>query len=227
MRHLFLALLVFPATSAFAQNKDPDTGSPIYAEWQLLEYAANTKKCFKRQPDRLRNKLELRVTIGADGMIVGVPVVLSPIDSADFRADVKTALKNLWACQPYFVDPFRRVRRGFIQVFRFGYEEPPVNRSMSAAIQETFDKCWKPPPTGPTVWLKLTYERDGTLRQKLLVNPKKSEEYARAASTVLRQIEKCPPVQFPEDVDLSRSIDWPFPSSESTGASKRRSEMTF
>ena len=223
MRYLLLALLVFSTTSAFAQNKDPSTGAPIYTEWQLAEYSAHTKKCFLSQPGKLQHELALNVTIGSDGMVVGEPEVLSPIDSGDFRADVEIARNKLRQCQPYIVDPFKRVRRGFTQVFKFEREEP--NQSMSAAIKATFEKCWKRPRIGPTIWVSLLYKPDGTMKSPpSLINPEKTEEYLRAASDLLRQIEKCPPVQFPKEinVDPHRSINWSFQSYEGVNRSKSK-----
>ncbi|MBR1266476.1 hypothetical protein JQ629_03040 [Bradyrhizobium sp. AUGA SZCCT0222] len=222
MKYLLLAFLAVSATSAFAQTRNP-ADSLAYTEWQLTEYTAYTKKCFLKQPGKVRNKLALHVTIGSDGMIVGEPEVLSPIDTDDFRADVQIALKKLRGCQPYIVDPFRRVREGFTQVFKFEHEE--MHLSMTDAIRATFEKCWKRPRTGPTIWVKLSYKPDGTMASRPgLVNPDKSDAYSQAASELLRQLEKCPPVRFPKDVHVNpnRFIDWSFPSYQNAGVSRSK-----
>lgn len=90
-----------------------------YTPWQQAEYGAYTKKCLLRQKGSTRNRVELYATIGTDGMIVGDPEVTSPIDSEEFRRDVQTALKKLRQCQPFIVNPFRRVQTQFTQAFIF------------------------------------------------------------------------------------------------------------
>src|SRR5213595_1415737 len=116
MRFSLLALLLISASSAFAQTQL--NRFPPFTDWQIAEYSAYTKKCL-RESERVRNLVELSVTIGPDGMIIGDPEVLSPIDSDEFRKDVKAALENLHRCQPFIVDPFGRIRVRFKQVFRF------------------------------------------------------------------------------------------------------------
>ena len=203
------------ATSKPAVSSTP----PSFTAWQLSDFAAYTGKCFSRLKQPMRNKVALSATVGPDGRIVGDPEVLSPVDTDGFRADVRTAIKKLHRCEPYFVDPFAKVRVQFTQVFRFGFDQP--KETISSAIQANFRKCWKPSRTGPTIWLDLTYKRDGTYRgPPMLVNPEKSEEYSRAAAQVIRQITKCPPVKFPNGQFPEQGIKWQFPSQESANASR-------
>ena len=75
--------------------------------------------------------------------------------------------------------------------------------------------------TGPTVRVDLSYNSDGTYKRlPLLINPEQSEEYSRMAADVLQQINKCPPVKFPEDTHPWQSIDWQFQSDESARSSR-------
>ena len=104
--------------------------------------------------------VDLSVTVGLDGMIVGDPEVKNPIDNDGFRQDVKTALKKLRQCQPYIVDPFGRTRAQFTQVYRFAPEG--LEKDMNAAIQANFRKCWTALRTGPTISVNLNYKPDGT-----------------------------------------------------------------
>jgi hypothetical protein len=73
MRFSLLALLFILASSAFAQTKP--NRFPPFTDWQIAEYSAYTKKCL-RGSERVRNLVELSVTIGSDGMIIGDPEVL-------------------------------------------------------------------------------------------------------------------------------------------------------
>ena len=192
---------------------------PSFTAWQLSEFAAYTRKCFSHLKQPMRNKVALSASIGPDGRIVGDPEVLSPVDHDDFRADVRTAIRKLHRCEPYFVDPFAKIRVRSTQVFRFGFDE--LEETISSAIQANFRKCWTASRTGPTIWLNLTYKPDGTYGSPpMLVNPEKSEEYLRAATEVIRQINKCPPVKFPKGQLPKQSIKWQFPSSESVKASR-------
>ncbi|MGA2292503.1 hypothetical protein [Bradyrhizobium sp.] len=217
MRSLLLAFLFFSTTSAFAQSDPAEPQKTPFTAWQLEEYAAYTQKCFLRQREPMQHRLELSVTIGPDGMIIGDPEVVAPIDSDEFREDVRTAIKKLHQCQPFIVDPFGRVRVQFTQVFKFraGPEDP--GESMIAAIHANFRNCWTAARTGPTIWVNLSYKPDGTYASPpLLINPEKTAEYSRAAAQVMRQITKCPPVKFPKDKypDPEQSLRWQFPSHE-------------
>jgi hypothetical protein len=99
---------------------------PKFWPWQYAGFVAHTKKCFLRQKEKIRNRVELSATIGPDGMIVGNPEITSPRDGDAFRRDVRTALKKLQQCQPYIVDPFGRTRVRFTQKFKFQHEEADI-----------------------------------------------------------------------------------------------------
>lgn len=202
-----------------------------YTAWQQAEYIAHTQKCLRRQKVPMLNRVEFLVTIGVDGMMIGDPEIKNPIDNDEFRGDAKAALAQLRQCQPFIVDPFGRKRAEFTQVFAFDpqpkgtdREEKPKGadrQDASGAIQANFRKCWKASRTGPTIWVELKYNRDGTYRGlPMLLNPENTKEYARTAEHVLRQINKCPPVKFAKDKYPQQTLRWQFPSHESANASK-------
>jgi Protein of unknown function (DUF1194) len=199
----------------------PSAASP-FAAWQQAEFVAHTEKCFLRQREPIRNRVEVSVTIGPDGMVIGDPEIKDPIDNDEFRRDVKTALKKLHQCQPFIVDPFRRTRGRFTQVFKFAPERPDEN--LIAAIRAHFGKCWTASRTGPTVWILLSYEPDGTYAAPpYLIDPETTAEYSRTAAQVMRQITKCPPLKLPKDkYNLVQIFRWQFPSHESAKASKSK-----
>ena len=202
-----------------------------YTAWQQAEYTAHAQKCFRRQKVPILNWVELSVTIGLDGMIIGDPEIKNLIDNDEFRQDAKAAIAQLRQCQPFIVDPFGRTRAEFTQVFAFNpkpkeadREEKPKGadwRDMSAAIQSNFKKCWKASRTGPTIWVELKYKPDGTYRGlPTLLNSENTKEYSRTAEHVLQQINKCPPVKFPKDKYPQRTLRWQFPSHESANGSR-------
>ena len=202
-----------------------------YTAWQQAEYIAHAQKCLRRQKVPVLNRVELLVTIGVDGMIVGDPEIKNSIDNDEFRGDAKAALAQLRQCQPFIVDPFGRTRAEFTQVFAFNpkpkvtdREEMPKGadrQDASAAIQANFKKCWKASRTGPTIWVELKYNRDGTYRGlPMLLNSENTKEYSRTAEHVLRQINKCPPVKFAKDKYPQQPLRWQFPSHESANASR-------
>jgi hypothetical protein len=195
MRFSLLALLLISASSAFAQTKPKSF--PPFTDWQIAEYSAYTKKCL-RDSERVRNLVELSVTIGPDGMIIGEPEVVSPIDSDEFREDVKTALKRLHGCQPFIVDPFGRIRVQFKQAFRF--QPGGLDKEMIATIEEHFRRCWTPTRVVPTFIVELKYKPDGTYAESpRLLSPEITGEHSRIAAEVIRQITKCRPLKFPRD----------------------------
>ena len=97
--------------------------------WRHAEFAAYIRKCFLRHKEPIRSKVDVSVTFGPDGMIVGDPEIKDPIDSDAFRRDTRTALKKIRQCQPYIVDPFARTRTQLTQEFRFGRKAPEEGRS--------------------------------------------------------------------------------------------------
>jgi hypothetical protein len=195
--------------------------TPRFTAWQQAEFMAHTKKCFGRQREPIRNLVDLSVTVGLDGMIVGDPEVKNPIDNDGFRQDVKTALKKLRQCQPYIVDPFGRTRAQFTQVYRFAPEGS--EKDMSAAIQANFRKCWTALRTGPTISVNLNYKPDGTYASPpSLINPEKTPEYSRAAAELMQQIAKCPAVKFPKGHYPLQPLRWQFQSYQSAKASRSR-----
>jgi hypothetical protein len=195
MRFSLLALLLISASSAFAQTKP--NRFPPFTDWQIAEYTAYTQKCL-RASERVRNLVELSVTIGPDGMIIGDPEVVSPIDSDEFREDAKTALKTLHRCQPFIVDPFGRTRVRFKQVFRF--KPGGLDKEMIAAIEEHFRRCWTPTRVVQTFTVELKYKPDGTYAEPpRLLSLESTEEHSRITAQVIRQITKCQPLKFPRD----------------------------
>jgi hypothetical protein len=168
-----------------------------FTSWQHAEFVANTSKCLSRQGELIRSRFDLSVTVGPDGMIMGDPEVVAPIDSDEFRKDVGTAIGRLRQCQPFIVDPFGRVRIHFTQMFKFGAESS--DEDLKPAVVATLRKCYRSPRTGPVIWVSLTYKRDGTYNRSLMLfNAETTPEYTRTAADVVRQLMKCPPVQFPK-----------------------------
>ena len=179
-----------------------------------------TSECFERLRYKIKNPVDLSATIGPDGMIVGTPNFVSPVKIDDVRADVYAATRILRQCQPYVAYPTGGERRQVSHVFRFG-DAKLARESVAKAIKANFKRCWKPARTGPTVWISLDYKRDGTYRSKpMLINPRDTAEYSRAAASVTTQINKCPPVKFPKDVLPAQSIQWQFQSDESAESSR-------
>lgn len=220
MRLLLFALLASLTISAFSRNR-----ALAYTAWQMAEYSAHSKKCLLSQPGQVRHQIAIEATIGSDGMIEGEPKILSPADTDDFRADVEIALNKLRRCQPYIVDPFGHERSRFTEVFAFGQEPRQPRLSVTTAIESTLTKCWKRPRNGPTIWVRLSYSPDGIMQNPpMLVNPEKTEAYSRAASDLIQQLKKCPPVPFSKgtSVDSVRSVDWSFQSYERKDEQKRK-----
>lgn len=200
-----------------------------YTGWQVDEFRRSIQKCFSQQAGNLQGKVNLRATIAANGMIGGEPEVVDPVDSDDFRADVEVALKKLRSCQPYLVDPFGRVRHSIKQEFQFTHEKDQtsyaaISATINAALKANFQKCWTPLRKGPTIVVRFDYRQDGTYgRPPMLENPERSQRYAQAATELLGQINKCPPLKLPELAAkelAAHSVNWTFPSYESARADK-------
>src|SRR5262245_19992173 len=111
MIRLSLLVLLLSASVATAQTApaaQQSTAPPFYAtktrftptEFQLAEYAAHVKKCLGSQK-RIRNWVKLTLTIGPGGKISGEPEIFSPIDSDEFREDVKNVVEKIHQCEPY------------------------------------------------------------------------------------------------------------------------------
>ena len=201
-----------------------------YTAWQVDEFHRSIQKCFSQQAVNVQDKVKLRATIAANGMIDGEPEVVDPVDSDEFRADVEVALKQLRSCQPFIVDPFGRVRHSIKQEFRFTHEKDQtsyaaISTSINAALKANFQKCWTPLRRGPAIVVRFDYRQDGTYgRPPMLENPERTERYARAATELLGQINKCPPLKLPELAAkqlAAHSFNWTFPSYESARANKR------
>ena len=212
---------VWSKTSGTLPPRESSTSSG-YTAWQQAEYLAHTKKCLAGQTEPIRNWVELLVTIGPDGMVIGDPETKDPVDNDGFRQDVKTALKKLHQRQPFIVDPIKGNKTWFKQVFRFSPEKSHQEPTIAATIDAHFRKCWTASRTGPTIRLMLGYKLDGTYSSRpLLINPENTAAYSRAADEVIRQITKCPPLKFQKDkYEQVRNIRWQFPSHESASASR-------
>lgn len=181
-----------------------------------------TSECFERLKSGVKNPVDLSATIGPDGMIVGDPRPASPKKRDEVRADIDAATRILRQCQPYLVDLAGGERREVSHTFRFG-DAQLARDSIAEAIKANFKKCWKPARTGPTVLISLDYKPDGTYQGKpMLINPLNTPEYSRAAAAVTTQINKCPPVKFPQGVLPQPSIRWEFQSDESARTSRSR-----
>jgi TonB family protein len=201
-------------------NKRPEMRFAVRGDLVSQPEVSVTSKCFERLRYRIKNPVELSARIGPDGMIAGNPSFVSPINIDEVRADVSAAIRILRQCQPYVISPTDGRRREVTQVFKFG-DKKRASESIAEAIKANFKKCWKPPQSGPTVWLSLDYKPDGTYRRKpMLLNPDDTEQYSRAAAWVTTQINKCPPVKFPKDTRPEPSIRWQFESDESARNSR-------
>jgi len=215
MRFSLLALLLVSASSAFAQTKPPET-RPVpsyrfspFTEWQIAEFTAYTKKCL-RSVEKIRNRFRLIAKIGPDGMIIGDPEIETPIDSDEFREDVKTALAKLHQCQPFIVDPFGRIKQEITVPFDF--RPGGIDKEVTEAIWEHFRKCVKPTGIMPTIAVGLKYKPDGTYAEPpRLLNSGNSVGDSRMAAQVIRQMTKCPPLKFPQDKYYQvQSFKWEF-----------------
>jgi hypothetical protein len=98
----------------------------------------------------------------------------------------------------------------------------PDDRTIVAAMQAHFKKCWVASKTGPTIQVSFSFRPNGTYaRPPLLINPEQTAEYLSTAAEVMRQLKNCPPLKIPQDkYDQLRAFRWHFPSDESARTSK-------
>jgi hypothetical protein len=228
VRALLLTLLLVSASSTVAQTipveKQPFEPIPFLAPrrsqltaWQIAEWSAHVTKCV-RSYGPTRNSVTVSVTIGPDGMIIGDPEIASPIDSDEFREDVKNVVKKLHQCEPFIVDPFGRDKGPFTQPFNF----PPLgfDPEMLATVAEHFKKCWRRPKTGPDVTVELKYKPNGKFAElPHPLNQENTTAYSRAAAEVINQLSKCPPLAFAHDkYSQVQRFTWTFMTIESAAA---------
>jgi hypothetical protein len=184
---------------------------------QFAEWYAHVKKCLGSY-EPIRHPVSLSVTIGQDGMIAGDPEVASPIDDDEFRDDVKKVVKQLHQCEPLIVDPFGINKGPFKQPFNFLPRQ--LDGEVSATIREHFKKCYVRPETGPDVKVELKYRSDGTYAEPPNpLSPESTEAYSKAAASVIDQLSKCPPLEFPQDkYSQVQRFTWKFSTVESAAA---------
>jgi hypothetical protein len=220
IRFLLLVILLSSTSSVFAQTK-PDPFKPIrglgLTPWQIAEWSAHVKKCV-RDYGPTRNSITVSLTISRDGMITGDPVIESPIDSDEFREDAKKVVNKLHQCEPFIIDPFGRSKGPFIQPFHF----PPMefDPEMLATVQKHFKKCWTRPKKGPDVTVDLKYKPNGTFTEPPRpLNQKNTAAYSQAADEVIKQLSRCPPLNFPQDkYSQVQRFTWTFMTVESAAA---------
>jgi hypothetical protein len=98
----------------------------------------------------------------------------------------------------------------------------PDDRTITAALQAHFGKCWAASKTGPTIHVNFAFKPDGTYASSpLLINPEQTAEYLRTADEVMRQLKNCPPLKIPNGkYGQMQNLSWHFPSDESARNSK-------
>jgi hypothetical protein len=228
MRISRLALLLALASPpyALAQTKPAENQPAVpylapfsskLTAWQIADWSAHVKECV-RSYGPIRHLVSLTVTIGRDGMMAGDPEIASPIDSDEFRDDVKTVVKKLHQCEPFIVDPFGLNKGPFKQPFNFLPRQ--LDEEVSASVREHFKKCYTRPETGPNVRVELKYKLDGTFADPPHpLNPESTTEYLSAAARVIDQLSKCPPLEFPQDkYSQVQGFTWTFSTVESAAA---------
>ena len=116
--------------------------------------------------------------------------------------------------------PAKNQRGRSPQMFMFPVE--PNDRTIVAAMQAHFKKCWAESKTGPTIQVKFAFKPNGTYASPpLLINPEQTAEYLSTAAEVMRQLKNCPPLKIPKDkYDQLQNLSWHFPSYESDKTSK-------
>jgi hypothetical protein len=169
--------------------------------------------------------VDISIEIGPDGMITGAPKIASPIDSDEFREDVKKVVKRLHQCEPFIVDPYGRVKRSFIQPFTF----PPIefDGEMPATIGAHFKKCWRAPLTGPDVKVELKYNPDGSFAEPPHpLDQDSSPAYSSALAEVIDQLSKCPRLEFSQDkYSQLQRFTWTFRTIESAATDKSKTDV--
>jgi hypothetical protein len=162
------------------------------------------------------------VTIDPGGRIIGDPEIASPIDTDEFREDVKKVVKKLHQCEPFIVDPFGWDKGTFIQPFQF----PPMEfeSEMLATVEEHFKKCWRRPKTGPDVTVELKYKPNGRFAElPHPLNQENTTAYSRAVAEVINQLSRCPPLEFAQDkYSQVQRFTWTFMTIESAAAYKSK-----
>jgi hypothetical protein len=209
-------------SAAFAQPENQHSFAPVpfiapprptLPTWQIAEWSAHVIKCV-RDYGPTRNKIAVVVTIGRDGMIVSEPKIESPLDSDEFRADVKRVIAKLHQCEPLIVDPFGKFKGPFIQAFHFPPDE--FDPDVEILLRHHFSECWKRPQTGPNVAVELHYKPDGTFAELRPLNPDRTAAYSEAVAEVIRQMKGCPPLKFsPDEYSEVQKFTWTFLTIES------------
>jgi hypothetical protein len=230
-----LALLLALASPpyAFAQTgpaeKQPVTPNPATPTskltiWQTMDWSANVKRCVQSY-EPIRHPVSLTVTIGRDGMMAGDPEIASPIDSDEFRDDVKTVVKKLHQCEPLIVDPSGLNKGPFRQPFNFLPRQ--LDEEVSETVREYFKKCYTRAEIGPEVRVELKYKSDGTFAESPRpLNPESTAEYSSAAARVIDQLSKCPPLEFTQDkYSQVQRFTWTFSTVESAAAHRSKTDV--
>lgn len=235
MRAYLLTLLLALTSSALAQttpaNKQRFAPVPFIAPpraqlnaWQLAEWSAHVTKCV-RDHGQTTNIVDISIKIGPDGMIIGTPEITSPIDSDEFREDVKTIIKRLHQCEPFIVDPYGRVKGSFIQ--RFTFQPIAYDDELAATIREHFKKCWRRPLTGPDVRVELKYNPDGSFAEPPYpLDQENNPAYSNAVAEVINQLSKCPRLEFSQEkYSQLQRFTWTFRTIESAAADKSKPDV--
>jgi hypothetical protein len=207
-----LAQTEVPASHAAAPHLS--TPSSRLTVWQIVDWSAHVKECL-RGYGPIRHPVSLTVTIGLDGMMEGDLEIASPIDSDEFKDDVKTVVKILHNCEPFIVDPSGLNKGPFRQPFNFVPRQ--FDEEVSATVREHFKKCYTRPETGPDVRIELKYKSDGTFAEPPRpLNPESTAAYSSVATSVIDQLSKCPPLEFiPEKYSQVQGFTWTFSTVES------------
>lgn len=186
-----------PAGTVFMKPFEPRKGDPSPdASERMSRYITDVKSCISSY-DPILNRVTVNVRIGSDGRIVGEPDAVSPIDSDEFRNDVATVVRKLHQCEPFQVPPSKNDTAGFTELFTFGAKH--LDTASLNAMLEHFKKCRPKPPTGPDVVVELRYNADGTYAAPpQLVEPQDNTEYMNAATQLIDQLNKCPPMEIPD-----------------------------
>lgn len=200
MRRFFLIwlMMVTPAIAGVSQSNPPTP----------QEIAANTARfndCLRYATKTYR--VTIKVTTDDNGMIVGEPEVVAPVDNDEFREDVRGAMVRIRACEPYKYRPAEKFAYGNkVQPFIFN-PVPKLTDDMKATIDQHFDSCVPVREKGPDIVVRFEFSVSGAYaRPPMLFDRRDTVEYLRSAADVMEAVLKCPPLNLRGD----QHNDWQF-----------------
>lgn len=183
----FFLILLLASSPALAGVSQPNPPTP-------QEIAANTarfNRCLRYATKTY--SLTIRVATDDNGMIVGEPEVVAPVDNDEFREDVRGAMSRIRACEPYKYLPAEKFAYGTkVQPFIF-HPAPKLTDEMKAAIDKHFDDCVPVREKGPDITVRFEFGISGSYaRPPTLDDRRDTVEYLRSAAEVMEALLKCP-----------------------------------